>query len=101
MSLDLAVARVITRARVMEHALHASNAEWSITVGDTTVSANRTVLDDRVVFSALFPDQPTGTAQTLSHNGLPMMVRPFIDPGFAPLIVDWALVLPKEDSVAV
>lgn len=101
MSLDLAVARVIMRARVLEHALHASTADWEIAVGDTVVSANRTILDDRVIFSALFPEQPVGTSQTLSCNGIPMMVRPFIDPGFAPLIIDWALVLSKEDSVAV
>jgi hypothetical protein len=101
MSLDLAVARVIMRARVLEHALHASSAEWNITVGDTVVSANRTVLNDRIVFSALFPEQPDGDFQTLSHNGVPMTVRPFTDPGFAPFIVDWALVLPEEDPARV
>lgn len=80
----------------MEHALHASNAEWGITIGDTVVSANRTVLDDRVVFSALLPEQPDGDLQTLTCNGIPMMVRPFTDPGFTPCILDWALTLAEE-----
>lgn len=101
MSLDLAVARVIMTARLMEHALHAPTADWEIAVGDTVVSANRTVLDDRVVFSALFPEQPDGDLQTLSHSGVPMIVRPFTYPGFAPFIVEWALVLPEEDPVRV
>lgn len=90
MTLEHAVARAVFRARLMEHALH-SGKDWSITVGDITVPANRTVLADRIVFSAQFSTIPSGDVQELDHEGIPVSGQPFVAPDFAPFIIDWTL----------
>lgn len=99
MSLELAVSRAVLRARLAEHALH-SDFGWTITVGESTVPANRTVLDDRIVFSAMFVEEPTGDVQVISHEGVPLSVRPFTAPGFWPFIIDWSVSVSEEPVAA-
>jgi hypothetical protein len=99
MNLELAVSRAVLRARLAETALH-SDEGWTISAGDVTVRANRAILDDRVVFSALISEPVTDGLQILSHNGVAMSVRPFSAPDFCPMIVDWEIVV-AEESIAV
>jgi hypothetical protein len=99
MSLELAISRAVLRARLMETALH-SPESWTITVGDLAVPANRTVLDDRVVFSAMFTETPIDPVQVLVHDGVPLSVRPFVAPDFAPFIVDWTIGIADVSIVA-
>jgi hypothetical protein len=99
MSLDHAVSRAIMKARLLECALH-SDDNWSITIGDTTVKANRAVLDDRVVFSALFGERPVGDIQTLDHAGVSLSARRISVPDLDRFIVDWELLIREEDAVA-
>ena len=99
MSLDHAVSRAIMKARLMERALH-STGTWTITVGSQTMPANRTVLDDRIVFSALFPEAPDGDVQILGHGEVCLSAAPFSKPDFAPFIVDWELTVAGDPVTA-
>lgn len=99
MLLDHAVSRAIKAAHLLERALHSAGT-WTITIGTQTVPANRTVLSDRIVFSALFPEAPDGDVRTLDHDGVSLCAHPFSGVDFAPFIVDWELVI-VGDSVGV
>lgn len=100
MSLDLAVSRAVMRARLLETALHSSGT-WTITVGGVTVPANRHVLDDRIVFSAMFTEIPDGDLQLLSCDGQELALRPFRHPPFTPFVMEWSIVVREQDSVGV
>lgn len=90
MSLEHAVSRAVMKARLVERALH-SDGEWTIQIDGTTATANRTILDDRIVFSALFTEPVRSVYQWLNHDGVPLSVQSFAAPDFAPFIVDWEL----------
>jgi hypothetical protein len=99
MSLEHAVSRAVMRARLMERALH-SAGDWMISVGDVVMPANRTILDDRIVFSAMFTEKTTDAVQMLVHDDVPLSVRPFTAPDFAPFIVDWTISVADVPAVA-
>lgn len=55
MALDLAISRAITMAHILERAAH-DQGFWSMELCGTRVRANRMIEDDRVIFTAEFPE---------------------------------------------
>lgn len=55
MALDLAISRAITMVHILERAAH-DQGFWSMELCGAHVQANRLVQDDRVVFTAEFPE---------------------------------------------
>lgn len=82
MSLDLAVARALHGALVLERALHEPHG-WSIAIGGVNLPVTRTVENDGVVFRTVLPDLgPSVPADhvELHHHGVLQAVRPFTPP---------------------
>lgn len=98
-SLEHAVSRAILRARLMELALH-SSGRWTISVGSHTVPATRTILSDRISFTAQFIGVPDGDVQVLDHDGIPIFGRSFSAPDFAPFTIEWEFAVKDEPAVA-
>lgn len=93
-ALDTLAARAVYAARLLERAIH-SPGPWKISWGPFTVDAVRAIHDDRVVFSAEFPDacfieQPASTA-TLLDAGEVVSVREVAFPGDGAFSMDWVV----------
>lgn len=103
MSLDLAVSRAVMKLRLMEHALH-GNASWEMRFANTTAKANKTVFDDRVVFSATFLKKGWNlsheTNLELLYGKQVVSVRRCTLPDYEPFIVDWAVAIDDAQIAA-
>jgi hypothetical protein len=90
MTLDLAVARAVSWARLLETALH-SRQPWFIDVGGVRIPAERIEHDWGVSFVATFESVPSGADTAVLFEGDSMRaVRPF-DPPSSGFEVTWDL----------
>lgn len=80
--LEAAVSSALYRLTLLEKALH-SPEPWYLSVGAERVRAQRAVVTDGVVFSAVFPNQAGRDVPLISlwHGDELSGTRPFAPPG--------------------
>lgn len=103
MSLDLAVARAVHGALLLERALHESTG-WHIEVGGLAVPVIRTVLSSGVVFHASLPAIEFALPPecvSLYHRDVLQAVRPFDADGGGEAPFDVVFELRLEEPVSV
>jgi len=107
MPLDTLVARVVHQARVLERATN-EVGPWTMTLGTPGQStyrvapARRDLFEDRIVFTAEFPDcDEQATTVTLDLDGRMESVRPaeFVTTN-GPFAITWVIEAAKVPSLA-
>lgn len=102
MSLDLAVSQLVLRARQIERALHDS-APWTMGYAGMVAPATRTVTEDGVLFTAVFPSvchlqRPSGILWLRCGSEL-VGSKLIEDPGDGEFEAEWAFSL-KNEAIA-
>lgn len=94
MGIDALAARAVYAARLFERAVHDSGP-WTMRYGAFEVPAERDVADDRVTFTAVFPEHcylvPPEDRATLLCRGEVVSVRTVEFPGDQGFTLTWEI----------
>jgi hypothetical protein len=99
MALDLAAARAVAQARLLERAVH-DVGPWEVEVGGIRVPAIRAITPSRVVFLAYFADQLTDDVAWLYCRGQLLSSQEIDVPPEPSCSVYWEI-SPTADTVGV
>lgn len=99
MALELAAARAVAQARLLERAVH-DRGPWEIEVDGTRVPAVRVKTPSRVLFLAYFADTPTDDVAWLYCGGEMLSSLQIGVPESGSCTIEWSL-WTTQDAVGV